>query len=151
MTNKFSLKDILRFIVPSTLGVLIFLTPMFVDGRPTIGMGIIFELLRGVTQDYLPGFVTVLLFVSCCCSTYFSLSKKKHRQRPTNQIEQIFTTTISWLIIRILGSVFAGLVFFSVGPDWIISPSTGGTVLFQLASTLAVFFFSCVFIVTLSY
>ena len=140
MTNKFSLKDILRFIVPSTLGVLIFLTPVFVDGRPTIGMGIIFELLRGVTQDYLPGFVTVLLFVSCCCSAYFSLSKKKHHQRPTNQIEQIFTTTISWLIIRILGSVFAGLVFFSVGPDWIISPSTGGTVLFQLASTLAVFF-----------
>ena len=140
MTNKFSLKDILRFVVPSTLGVLIFLTPVFVDGRPTIGMGIIFELLRGVTQDYLPGFVTVLLFVSCCCSTYFSLSKKKHHQRPTNQIEQIFTTTISWLIIRILGSVFAGLVFFSVGPDWIISPSTGGTVLFQLASTLAVFF-----------
>lgn len=57
-----------------------------------------------------------------------------------NQIEQIFTTTISWLIIRILGSIFAGLVFFGVGPDWIISPSTGGTVLFQLASTLAVFF-----------
>ena len=61
MTNKFSLKDILRFVVPSTLGVLIFLTLVFVDGRPTIGMGIIFDLLRGVTQNYLPGFVTVLL------------------------------------------------------------------------------------------
>ena len=146
MTNKFSLQDILRFVVPSTLGVLIFLTPVFVDGRPTIGMGIIFELLQGVTQDYLPGFVTVLLFISCCCSTYFSLSKKKHHQRPTNQIEQIFTTNISWLIIRILGSVFAGLVFFGVGPDWIISPSTGGTVLFQLASTLTVFFLVACFL-----
>ena len=149
MTNKVLTKDILRFLIPSTFGVLIFLTPMFIDGRPTIGMGIIFELLKDVTQDYLPGFVTVLLFISLCFSTYFSLFKKSQNQRSINQLESIFTTSISWLIIRILGSVFAGLVFFGVGPDWIISSSTGGTVLFELASTLAVFFLVACFLLPL--
>ena len=140
MINKPLSKDILRFLVPSIFGVIIFLIPVFFDGKPTIVYGIIFDILRNATQDYLPAIVTGLLLISGLCSTYFSLFRKNNQTKSINRIEQIFTTQISWLTIRILGAIFACLVFFNVGPEWIISPLTGGTVLFELASSLVIFF-----------
>ena len=143
---KVSYQDFLKFIIPSSIGVLLFLTPIFVDGRATIGMGILVDLLRGATQDYLPAFATMLLLVSCLCSTYFSLFRKNKSNIPINQIQQIFTTSPAWLILRILGSLFAVLVLFNIGPEWISSPATGGTMLFQLAGTLTVFFLVACFL-----
>ena len=143
---KVSYQDLLKFIIPSSIGVLLFLTPIFVDGRATIGMGILVDLLRDATQDYLPAFATMLLLVSCLCSTYFSLFRKNKSNIPINQIQQIFTTSPAWLILRILGSLFAVLVLFDIGPEWISSPATGGTMLFQLAGTLTVFFLVACFL-----
>ena len=143
---KVSYQDLLKFIIPSSIGVLLFLTPIFVDGRATIGMGILVDLLRDATQDYLPAFATMLLLVSCLCSTYFSLFRKNKSNIPINQIQQIFTTSPAWLILRILGSLFAVLVLFNIGPEWISSPATGGTMLFQLAGTLTMFFLVACFL-----
>ena len=143
---KVSYQDLLKFIIPSSIGVLLFLTPIFIDGRATIGMGILVDLLRDATQDYLPAFATMLLLVSCLCSTYFSLFRKNESNRRINQIQQIFTTSPAWLILRILGSLFAVLVLFDIGPEWISSPATGGTMLFQLAGTLTVFFLVACFL-----
>ena len=143
---KVSYQDLLKFIIPSSIGVLLFLTPIFIDGRATIGMGILVDLLRDATQDYLPAFATMLLLVSCLCSTYFSLFRKNQSNRPINQIQQIFTTSPAWLILRVLGSLFAVLVLFNIGPEWISSPATGGTMLFQLAGTLTVFFLVACFL-----
>jgi len=140
VTNKLLPKDVLRFLVPSIFGVIVFLIPVFFDGKPTIVYGIIFDILRGATEDYLPGVVTGLLLISGVCSIYFSLFRKNNQTKSTNRVEQIFTTQMSWLTIRILGAIFASLVFFNVGPQWIISPLTGGTVLFELASSLVIFF-----------
>ena len=143
---KLSYQDVLKFIIPSSIGVLLFLTPIFIDGRATIGMGILVDLLRDATQDYLPAFATMLLLVSCLCSTYFSLFRKNESNRRINQIQQIFTTSPAWLILRVLGSLFAVLVLFNIGPEWISSPATGGTMLFQLAGTLTVFFLVACFL-----
>ena len=143
---KVSYQDVLKFIIPSSIGVLLFLTPIFIDGRATIGMGILVDLLRDATQDYLPAFATMLLLVSCLCSTYFSLFRKNKSNIPINQIQQIFTTSPAWLILRVLGSLFAVLVLFNIGPEWISSPATGGTMLFQLAGTLTVFFLVACFL-----
>ena len=143
---KVSYQDLLKFIIPSSIGVLLFLTPIFIDGRATIGMGILVDLLRDATQDYLPAFATMLLLVSCLCSTYFSLFRKNKSNIPINQIQQIFTTSPAWLILRVLGSLFAVLVLFNIGPEWISSPATGGTMLNQLAGTLTVFFLVACFL-----
>ena len=140
MTRKLFSKDILRFLIPSTFGVLVFLTPIFIDGKPTIVLGIIFDLLRATLEDYLPAIVTALLMLSGFFSAYYSLIRRGVESNSRNRIEKIFTTEVSWLAIRLLGAIFACLVYFNVGPEWIISPSTGGTVLFELASSLVIFF-----------
>ena len=140
MTPKLISKDILRFLIPSAFGVLIFLTPIFIDGKPTIVLGILFDLLRATFEDYLPAIVTVLLMLSGFFSAYYSLIRGVGNSNSRNRIEKIFTTEVSWLAIRLLGAIFASLVYFNVGPEWIISPLTGGTVVFELASSLVIFF-----------
>ena len=140
MTPKLISKDILRFLIPSTFGVLVFLTPIFIDGKPTIVLGILFDLLRATFEDYLPAIVTVLLMLSGFFSAYYSLIRGVGNSNSRNRIEKIFTTEVSWLAIRLLGAIFASLVYFNVGPEWIISPLTGGTVVFELASSLVIFF-----------
>jgi len=140
VTPKLIAKDILRFLIPSAFGVLVFLTPIFIDGKPTIVLGILFDLLRATFEDYLPAIVTVLLVLSGFFSAYYSLIRRAENCNSRNRIEKIFTTEVSWLVIRLLGAIFASLVYFNVGPEWIISPLTGGTVLFELASSLVIFF-----------
>ena len=140
MTPKLISKDILRFLIPSAFGVLVFLTPIFIDGKPTIVLGILFDLLRATFEDYLPAIVTVLLMLSAFFSAYYSLIRGVGNNNSRNRIEKIFTTEVSWLAIRLLGAIFASLVYFNVGPEWIISPLTGGTVVFELASSLVIFF-----------
>ena len=70
MTPKLFSKDILRFLIPSIFGVFVFLTPIFIDGKPTIVLGIIFDLLRATFEDYLPAIVTGLLMLSGFFSAY---------------------------------------------------------------------------------
>tara|TARA_B100000749_G_scaffold171678_1_gene132253 strand:- start:346 stop:675 length:330 start_codon:yes stop_codon:yes gene_type:complete len=106
---KVSYQDLLKFIIPSSIGVLLFLTPIFIDGRATIGMGILVDLLRDATQDYLPAFATMLLLVSCLCSTYFSLFRKN--QSNTNQSD---TTNIHH-ITRLVDPQSTGQSFCSSG------------------------------------
>ena len=76
MTRKLFSKDILRFLIPSTFGVLVFLTPIFIDGKPTIVLGILFDLLRATFEDYLPAIVTGLLILSGFLSAYYSLIRR---------------------------------------------------------------------------
>ena len=73
MTPKLFSKDILRFLIPSSFGVLVFLTPIFIDGKPTIVLGIIFDVLRASFEDYLPAIVTLLLMISAFYTAYNSL------------------------------------------------------------------------------
>ena len=73
MTFNILPKEILKFLIPSIFGAFVFLTPIFIDGKPTIILGVIFDFLRSFLEDYLPAVVTGLLVISAFCSIYFSL------------------------------------------------------------------------------
>ena len=141
MTFNILPKEILKFLIPSIFGAFVFLTPIFIDGKPTIILGVIFDFLRSFLEDYLPAVVTGLLVISAFFSIYFSLFISNRNEDSKNPFEKIFTTQISWLSLRVIGAIFAILVYFDFGPNFIISPLTGGTVLFELASSLVIFFF----------
>ena len=92
MTPKLISKDILRFLIPSAFGVLIFLTPIFIDGKPTIVLGILFDLLRATFEDYLPAIVTVLLILSGFFSAYYSLIRGVGNNNSRNRICLLYTS-----------------------------------------------------------
>ncbi|MFD1383084.1 YjiH family protein [Rhodanobacter aciditrophus] len=133
----FTQSDYLKFIIPSLIGALFFLVPIFIDGKVTIGMGVISDYFKLVLKDYLPGITVFLLSFSAVLSVVFSLfiSPKK------KALQSIFKVSLPWLLLRVLGAVFVICTWQEVGPEWIWDRNTGGVVLYDLAPALITFFF----------
>jgi len=132
--------DYLKFILPSLVGVALFLTPVVIDDKVTIGMGVLADLLNESTSDYLPGFATVLLAISALVSLYAALLKPKWTEK-NGVLVNIFTPKGLWLALRVIGSMFAAMTLFQVGPEWVWNRNTGGVMLLDLAPVLITFFF----------
>lgn len=73
----YSVKQTLKFLVPSLIGVLLFLVPLSVDGTVTIGLGVMADALQAAVADYIP----LIYYGSCClvCPGY-SMDKKRSNQ-----------------------------------------------------------------------
>lgn len=135
----FQPSDYLKFIIPSLLGVLLFLTPIWVDGKITIGMGVMADTMKDGLKNYLPAIATVLLSFSALVSLLIAIIKPTWSQRPHPLIET-FNAKGMWLVLRVLGAGFALMTFYQVGPEWIWHRNTGGVVLLDLAPVLITFF-----------
>ena len=62
-TNPASLRNWLMFIVPSLLGLLLFVTPVKMDGQFTIPVAILAGGLKAILKDQLTTIITVHDFV----------------------------------------------------------------------------------------
>lgn len=135
-----TLATYLKFIIPSLIGFLFFLTPIVVDGKVTIGMGVLADQLNELTQDYLPAFATSLLVISALIALYTALFKPRWSQQDTT-LAEIFTPKGIWLALRLAGAIFATMILFEVGPEWVWNRNTGGVMMLDLAPVLITFFF----------
>ena len=48
----YSAKQIMKFLIPSIIGVLLFLVPISVDGTVTIGLGVMADALQAAIAEY---------------------------------------------------------------------------------------------------
>lgn len=137
---KHGLYAYLKFIIPSLIGVLFFLTPVVVDDKVTIGMGVLADMLKTATKDYLPAFATALLVISAAIALFAALVKPRWAQRDSTLVE-VFTPKGTWLALRVVGAAFAAMTLFEVGPEWVWNRNTGGVMLLDLTPVLITFFF----------
>ncbi|WP_456272380.1 YjiH family protein [Bacillus sp. AK031] len=134
-----SARSYLWFIVPSLLGVLLFLFPISYGGKITIGVGVMAEYIQAVLEPVLPGLMTAILVVSAVLPIIAKAFKPKFLMG-SPFIKQLFYVDTFWMITRIAGAVFALMTLFSIGPTIITSDVTGGTMLFALVPVLAAWF-----------
>ncbi|WP_084783964.1 YjiH family protein [Marinobacterium aestuarii] len=137
---KHSLYAYLKFIIPSLIGILFFLTPVVVDDKVTIGLGVVADMLKASTKDYLPAFATALLVLSAVIALFAAAFKPRWAQRDS-ALAEVFTPKGVWLALRVLGAAFAAMTLFEVGPEWIWNRNTGGVMLIDLTPMLITFFF----------
>lgn len=144
--KKVSLKDNLKFIIPSILGVLLFIIPIKYKGDVTIPIAILSGILVNLIGENLVYIVVTILIISAILTLICTLLKPKFL---TNNkfLNSLFTTTPLWLIIRFLGGVFGALSLFQIGPQMIISNDTGAFVLNDLLTVLfSIFLFAGLFL-----
>ncbi len=137
---RHSLGAYLKFIIPSLIGILFFLTPVVVDGKITIGLGVLADMLKASANDYLPAFATGLLVLSGAVALFAAVIKPRWAQKDSVLVE-VFTPKGIWLALRVFGAAFAAMTMFEVGPEWIWSRNTGGVMLMDLTPVLITFFF----------
>ncbi|MBS7661283.1 YjiH family protein [Pseudomonas lalucatii] len=138
-TSSFNLRQLLIFLIPSLLGVLLFLTPIVYDGKVTIGLGVMADALKTTLAAWLPAIATGLLLFSAVVGLFASLLKPRWLTE-RKALNELFNLHPLWLGLRVLGALFAAMTFWQFGPEWIWNANTGGVVLKDLAPVLITFF-----------
>lgn len=135
-------RNVLMFVLPSLLGIFLFMTPVSYQGDLTIMIAVLAKTLQAALEGALPSIVTVLIVVSAVFSLLVTLF------RPKSVLEHPFLNTLFnispvWLVSRLVGAVFVVLVYAQVGPELLYGGDTGGLVLNDLLPVLfAVFVFA---------
>ena len=140
-------KQKMRFIIPSLIGVAVFLLPVWVDGNMTIPIGIVSEFLADAIAPWVVYFMLVITIVSTVGSM-IALTLKPKWITENKTLSKLFVCTPFFAAVRVLGTVITYLIFFRTGPEWICSGDTGGTMM-DLMGTLMAWFFAASFLIPL--
>lgn len=144
--HHYTLMDHLKFIVPSLIGIFLFMTPMKVSDGYTIPVAI----LAGFIQDLLAHQLSAIMMVIIVITAILTVSAKITGGgifRKTPFFLELFHVSSFWTLTRILAAIFAIMVFFEIGPEVFYSEDTGQMLLHDLLHVLfAVFLFAGLFL-----
>jgi nucleoside recognition membrane protein YjiH len=139
--EEVTMRQVLRFIIPSIIGVLLFLTPFIIDGRPQVIITVLIDFINVSMKPFmLPVciFVTVVPAILSVIVPNVSFLKNSN-----NRLVQLFNPTWPWALLRMLGAISITLIYFKIGPEWIWHRNTGGVMLLDIAPViLAIYFLS---------
>jgi len=143
MTNeRNNKKSYLKFIIPSLIGILLFMTPIKYNGDLTIPIAIFSKTLTAYLENYLPLIMTIIAIVSSILTLIYKMDLIKSFGNH-EYLKGLLNVSPLWFSLRILGGIFAFLTFLKIGPEFIYSENTGGLLLFDLLPILfAVFLFA---------
>ncbi|MED0666078.1 YjiH family protein [Bacillus badius] len=133
--TKSSLPSILRFVIPSLIGVFFFMTPVPVDGELTIPIAILSNFLQSVMGQAIPIIMTYLV-VLAAVGTIFVKTVRPSFVRHSPFLASLFDVAPVWAFVRIIGAIFAVMTLYKLGPEWVHSDETGGMLLYSLLPIL---------------
>ena len=145
--NKTDSKSVMKFLIPSLIGVFIFLFPIPWNGSINIPVGIISDWLANALKPVAPTLVTAFILISAIVTLVTTLFKPKAILN-SKLLSKLFVSGPFYLAVKILGAIFVLMVYTQTGPEMIISGDTGGTML-SLLQTLIAWFFAASFLIPL--
>ncbi|MCM3756013.1 YjiH family protein [Sporosarcina aquimarina] len=126
--KKASLSNWLLFLVPSIIGVVLFMVPLKIGDSWQVPIAFLADKLSGFVEPAMPFAAMVLIIVSAVGSIIFLFIPKDGDSKPTFA-QTLFKVTPFWTLTRVVGAVFAVMVTYKLGPEAIWSENTGGMLL----------------------
>lgn len=130
------LVGLLKFICFTLFGTFFVLVPFDFDGTIDTFLFHYLKLFIKAFNAPLTALMVSVILLSAVLAV-FDLIKPDTVIRKNRLLKKFFSTTPFYAANRILGALIAVMVYFKVGPDFIISPDTGGSML-SLATQLSV-------------
>ncbi|UOR11160.1 YjiH family protein [Halobacillus amylolyticus] len=146
--SDFKVSSHLKFILPSLLGIFLFMVPFYNpgDGSVTILIAIMAGWIQGALANYLSLIMMLIISITAIGTVLVKLVGPDKLDN-TPFFKQLFNVPWVWVVTRVLGMIFAVMVYFQIGPDAVISDVTGGLLLDSLLHVLfAVFLFAGLFL-----
>ena len=107
-------RNVLMFLVPSLIGILLFMTPVIYDENVTIPVAVLAKLVQTVFADYLVAMVSAIITTTMLMTLIAWLFKPAILvRRPF--LNSLFNVSPFWASVRVLGGVFVLLTFFNAG------------------------------------
>ena len=148
--EPFDSKVWLTFIIPSLIGVFLFMTPVPMDGAMTIPIAVMAKALKAAVAPYIDLLITFIICITGVLSIVMKLFKPTALMK-TSILKHLFDVHWLWVVIRLFGMAFIILTVLSLNnPDLnlaipstlqpifigITSENTGGLVLKDLLPVL---------------
>ena len=133
-------KDFYKFLFPSILGILLFVTPIQQNNNLTIPIAVLSHYLLTLLDSGIYSIIWILISFSGIITII-------HKVKPISwitkdpKLNQIFSISGFWFVIRIIGLIFVNMLYFHFGPKLIISDVTGAVVFYDLLPILVCVFF----------
>ena len=139
-------KLMVKFIVPSIIGILLFMIPVKYDGSWTICVKILADFIGGAIGGVLPLLCVIIVTVSAILSTIALAKPKFITEHPI--LNDTFSTSVIWVVVRDLGAIFIWLTYLGVDAGdedtgfihMITEGGAGGFVLGDLLTVLVIIF-----------
>ena len=133
-------KRFFKFLIPSLIGAFLFVTPIKQGGNMTIPIAVAANKLLDIMGNATLTIIWVLISLSAILTIiHKSIGIGLLKKNP--KIDSLFSVKGFWLAIRMVGFVFANMIYFNIGPEMIIGGATGGMVINDLIPILV-----CVFL-----
>ena len=130
------------FLIPSLIGLFLFMAPISYEGDLTIPVAILAKSIQAVFGDVLVPAITAIVAFMAFASICTKLFKPAFIQS-SPFLNGLFNPSPLWLAVRVIGGAAAIMTFFQVGPTAVWEENTGGLVLEGLLPTLfSVFIFA---------
>lgn len=140
--SNIKISSFLKFFIPSIIGILLFMTPINIDGEVTIPVAFLSNYTVNLIGDILPLIAVLLISISALGSILVKFIKPKNKV-----LNELFSVSPIWLFARITGMILAIMSYSKIGPEFIWSESTGSMILFDLLPVLtSIFLFAGLFL-----
>ncbi|WP_110111924.1 YjiH family protein [Bacillus sp. CGMCC 1.16541] len=140
--QSYSKSHVLTFMIPSVIGILLFMIPISYKGEVTIPVAILAKGVQNVLADQLPMIMTIIVALTALLTILASAIKPAFIKN-SSFLSSLLLVSPVWVIARILGTIFIIMALLKVGPEAIWSENTGGLLLYDLIPVLfSVFLFA---------
>ncbi|ANU14088.1 putative arginine uptake transporter [Planococcus halocryophilus Or1] len=146
--KKYSTSTWLLFLIPSLLGILLFLVPIPTEDGWLVTIAVLANIMAGAIESFVPWIMMGILIVAALGSLLFS-TKKVNETEYVSFFDKLFNVNLFWTFVRVLGAIFSIMVLFQIGPEPVWNENTGGLLLSGsglLSFLFTIFFFAGLFL-----
>ncbi len=134
------------FIIPSVVGIILFMIPVYYNDSWTIIVKIIADIISQAIGDFLPILCVIIVTISAVLGIIFLRHPTFITSYPV--VADTFSTTAIWVIIRVIGAAFIWLTYLGIDSEegnesllhMITTADAGGFVLGDLLTVLVIIF-----------
>ncbi|HSP23410.1 MAG TPA: YjiH family protein [Planococcus sp. (in: firmicutes)] len=146
--KKFSTSTWLLFLIPSLLGVLLFIVPVPTEDGWSVTIAVLANWMAGLIEPVVAWIMTGILLIAAIGSLIV-IARPVKEGHEVSFFDKLFNVNLFWTIVRVLGAAFAVMVMFKLGPEAIWSENTGGLLLSStglLSFLFTIFLFAGLFL-----
>ena len=145
-SSKYSQSQIMKFLIPSLIGAVVFLMPIPAKNGINTILGMAIDYGKAILKAYLPFTAMFLVGIATIASVWASVCKPECVKKNRFWNELLIVSPF-WWISRVIGAVLYVMIYYKVevhlpgvAPDIIYSMDNGGTPAMILAPALLIVF-----------
>ncbi|WP_341356418.1 YjiH family protein [Rossellomorea sp. y25] len=133
--KAFTTSDMWKFLIPSLIGILLFIVPITTEDGITIPVAYLAGQINVYLGEVIPA-MTVLIMALSVIGSLLAITIKPAFITKSRYLSTLLIISPFWLAARILGTVFAVMTIYQLGPGMVFSENTGGLLIYDLIPIL---------------